>query len=184
MSRRHPLIPPHLWLLTDPRQGAALWRALRRLPHGAGVVVRHYDLPAGERRAFFRRVRQQVHARGGQAVLAGPAAMASRWGADGSYGDPGTARRHRAGLRLAPVHDRHEIRQAERRRADLLLLSPLFATRSHPGARGLGPLRFAGLARATQRPVIALGGVSARHEGLLRKIGAAGWAGIDAFAAG
>jgi thiamine-phosphate pyrophosphorylase len=37
-----------------------------------------------------------------------------------------------------------------------VLLSPVFATRSHPGARGLGALRFA-TAAPCPVPVVALG---------------------------
>jgi thiamine-phosphate pyrophosphorylase len=61
------------------------------------------------------------------------------------------------------------------------MLSPLFATRSHPGARALGLLRFAALSRATRLPVIALGGVDARRFERLRRIGTYGWAAIDAW---
>src|SRR3546814_3022387 len=46
MHRRQPL--PHLWMMTDERQGETLWRALYRLPRGAGVVFRHHSLPPRE----------------------------------------------------------------------------------------------------------------------------------------
>ena len=68
---------------------------------------------------------------------------------------------------------------AQRAGADLLFLSPLFPTRSHPDARSLGRVRFAALAHATPLPVIALGGVTARHRRSLAALGAAGWAAID-----
>src|SRR3569623_1397251 len=54
MQRRQPL--PRLWLMTDERQGEALWAALEKLPRGAGIVFRHYGLPAKERRRLFARV--------------------------------------------------------------------------------------------------------------------------------
>ena len=60
-----------------------------------------------------------------------------------------------------------------------MLVSPLFATRSHPGAKLLGSARFAALARLSPVPVIALGGVKRRHAGLIRRLGAAGFAAID-----
>jgi thiamine-phosphate pyrophosphorylase len=61
-------------------------------------------------------------------------------------------------------------------RADAVVLSPVFATRSHPGATPLGPLRFRLLARRAGLPVIALGGMDARRA---RRIGATRWAAID-----
>ena len=87
------------------------------------------------------------------------------------------------GLRSAPVHNYAEIRAAERNGAALLFLSPVFATRSHPGARTLGLARFAWLARRTPLPVIALGGMNAKRGKKLASFGAYGWAGIDAFSA-
>jgi thiamine-phosphate pyrophosphorylase len=74
-----------------------------------------------------------------------------------------------------------ELRLAEAAGARLLFLSPLFATRSHPGAAALGPRRFAELAARARRPVIALGGVTQKHVPLVQRLGAYGWAGVDAW---
>jgi len=87
-------------------------------------------------------------------------------------------------LHSAPAHGAVEIRAAEHGRADLLFLSPLFPTRSHPGGRALGRVRFAMLARQAGVPVMALGGVEARHRRGLRALGAAGWAAIDGLMRG
>lgn len=177
MRRRHPL--PKLWLLTDERQGAALWTALARLPRGSGVVVRHYGLPDTDRRCLFARITRLGRARGWTVLLAGDAMLARAWRADGHYGSAAGG----GGLHMAPVHDRAEIRAAERARANLLVLSPMFPTRSHPGVATLGTLGFVALVRKTQLPVIALGGVTKRHAALVKRLGAHGWAGIDAFTA-
>ena len=173
MRPRQPL--PRLWLMTDERFGAALLPALARLPaHYAGIVFRHHCLPEAERWALFEEVRSIAQRRRLMLLLAGSAEQAEEWGADGSHGrGPAT------GFRSAPVHDLAEIRAAERDGAHLLFLSPVFATSSHPGARPLGPARFNHLARRTDRPVIALGGMNALRARRLRE--AYGWAGIDAF---
>mgnify|MGYP003575328852 CR=1 FL=1 len=178
MPRRQPL--PRLWMMTDERQGERLWRALHRLPRGSGVVFRHYSLPPNERRALFRRVRTIARSRGLLLLLAGPPDQARLWGADGSHGrrGPGTSG---AGLRSAPAHDLPEIRKAEARGADLIFLSPVFPTRSHPGAKSLGPVRFGLLARQTRLPVVALGGMDARRARSLAGLGIHGWAAIDAW---
>ncbi|MGF1550209.1 MAG: thiamine phosphate synthase [Sphingomonadaceae bacterium] len=169
MSRRH----PRIWLMTDERMGAALFPALARLPRGAGIVFRHYALPAEARRHLFDRVRSVARQRGLVLFLAGPGEEALRWGADGSHGTGGG----KAGLpRSAPAHDLAESRRAAAAGADLLFVSPVFATRSHPGAPVLGPLGYRRLAGATRLPAIALGGMSAMRA---RMIGARGWAAID-----
>jgi len=169
MPARQPL--PRLWLMTDERLGDGLFDAVARLPAGAGVVFRHYSLGDVARRSLFEQVRA---AHPGLLLLAGPAELADLWGADGSHG-PGPG----SGLRTAPAHDLVEIRAAETAGADLIFLSPVFATRSHPEARPLGADGFASLAAQTRLPAIALGGMtSARAEAL---VAAYGWAGIDAW---
>jgi thiamine-phosphate pyrophosphorylase len=167
MHRRQPL--PRLWLMTDERQGEALLPAIARLPLGAGIVFRHYSLPPAERRALWDRVRGAARGRGLTLIVAGPTLP----GADGAHN------RHGRGLRTAAAHNLREIRAAERAGAHLLFLSPVFPTRSHPGAPALGARRFALLAHQTGLPVIALGGMDAEKARTLG--GAYGWAGIDAW---
>lgn len=176
MPRRQP--PPRLWLMTDERQGEGLWPALERLPRGAGVVFRHRALAPGERRRLFERVRAVARKRRLLLLLAGPPAEARRWGADGSHG---RGRAPRGALRSVSAHDLREIRAAERQGADLVFLSPVFATRSHPGTEPLGPVRFGLLARAARVPVVALGGMDAKRARALLATGVYGWAAIDAW---
>lgn len=162
---------PCLWLMTDERMGNHVLDAVARLPGGAGIVFRHYSLPAKNRRALFETVRAAA-APGSLLLLAGPVAIAREWGADGSHG------RHR-GATTAPAHNLAEIRAAEAAGAAGVFLSPVFATRSHPDAQPLGAEGFSALAAQTNLPVIALGGMNdARAEGLAK---AYGWAGIDAW---
>ncbi|MFN3387391.1 MAG: thiamine phosphate synthase [Allosphingosinicella sp.] len=171
MHRRHPL--PRLWLMTDERQGEALWAALERLPRGAGIVFRHYSLPPRERRTLFARVRIIARRRGLMLLAAG----APLGGADGTHN-----RRSGRGVRSFAVHGPAELRSAIRAGADLVFVSPVFPTRSHPGAPVLGPAGFARLARLSPVPVIALGGMDAARA--KRLPGAYGWAGIDALTFG
>lgn len=179
MKRRHPPIP-RLWLVSDARNDASLEAALAGLPHGSGFIFRHYHLREAERRARWRELVRIARARGCIAVLAGPARKARGWHADGCYGPARMLSRGPALLRLVTVHSLRELGQAQRARADLVLLSPVFPTRSHPGGGTLGPLRFRLLARQGNVPVIALGGMDA---GKARRIGARSWAAIDAFRA-
>jgi thiamine-phosphate pyrophosphorylase len=168
MPSRQPLA--RLWLMTAERLGEGLLAAVARLPEGAGIVFRHYSLADAERRAVFEAVKRAAR---GPVLLAGPPALAQAWGADGSHG------RH-PGATTAPAHDLAEIRTAEAAGASLIFLSPVFATRSHPGASVLGADGFSALAKQTQIPVIALGGMNAARAKLLS--GAYGWAGIDVWA--
>ena len=72
----------------------------------------------------------------------------------------------------------HSARALHAPYADAALLSPVFPTKSHPGARALTPARARLIARASGVPVIALGGVNDRNAALL-----SGFAGIAAIEA-
>lgn len=172
-------VPATLWLMTDERIAEErLIRAARRLPPGAGIVLRHYGLAAMERRALFERLRKIARKRHLSLFLAGPASDAMKWGADGSHGRSGDRTARTMPLSLS-VHTMRELREARRRGASFVFLSPLFATRSHPGGAWLGPVRFSAIARQAHCPVMALGGVAPRHAGLVRMLGAQGLGAID-----
>jgi len=172
---------PGVWLMTDERVGNAdLLRAVARLPQGSAVVFRHYSLPETERRMLFDRVKHAARRRHLLVLLAGDPAMARKWGADGHHGHVGRPfQAPRGWLHSAPVHNHRELIAAQRAGADFFLISPLFRTRSHPGAQPLGPARFAALARHANLHVIALGGVKKHHGALVARLGASGYAAID-----
>lgn len=167
---------PAVWLVTDARNDSRLEAALARLPRGSGLIYRHYHLDTARRRARFARLKGLARRRGHWLVLSGTAREARAWGGDGAYGTPARLAHGPAALRFVTAHSLAEIAAARRARADAILLSPVFATRSHPGARGLGPLRFRLLAARAGVAVIALGGMDAARA---RRIGAAHWAAID-----
>ncbi|MET3713321.1 thiamine-phosphate pyrophosphorylase [Sphingomonas trueperi] len=171
MPTRHPPIP-RLWLMTDPRLGDALWTALARLPRGSGVIFRHYQLPVTERRALFARIAKVARRRG---------LVLLRAGAEPMRGEIGTHGRRGCGLTTWPVHSRCEAIAAIRAGADALLVSPVFQTRSHPGAPVLGPARLGLLVRGLKVPIIALGGMDAHNARRLKLLGIHGWAAIDAW---
>jgi thiamine-phosphate pyrophosphorylase len=177
---------PCLFLVTDERRLPDPLPAIARLPRGAGVIFRHYG--DRERAATGARVARLCRARRLVLLVAGDAGLAARWRADGVHLPERLAARAR-GLRqrrprwliTAAAHSRPALVRAARAGADAALLSPVFATASHPGAPALGILRFAALARRAPLPVIALGGITARARRRLIAAGAAGIAGIGLF---
>lgn len=183
---------PDLWLLSDKRNDASLGHLLGQFTAPIGFVFRHYHLPPAERFARYRTLRRIARAKGHLVILAGSAATARNWGADGIYAAPPALgppchSPHRSGLlrhgllrhgllRIATAHNLAEIAQAGRMRADAVMLSPVFPTRSHPGGRTLGALQFLMLAKHARAPVIALGGMNVRNA---RRLNWQKWAAID-----
>jgi len=163
--------------MTDDERLPDPVRAARALPRGSLVIIRARD--AKRRRALAEALSAQTN---GFILLA----------AD----DPALAN-HLHGLHLPEARAReaahwravrpgwvitvaaHSALALRAPYADAVLLSPVFATRSHPGAPTLTPARSRMMARASLVPVLALGGVNARNSGLLT--GFSGIAAIDAL---
>lgn len=173
MPRRQPV--PRQWLMTDERIGAALWQAVRRLPRGAGIVFRHHATELAERRRIFARLRTIARQRGIVVLRGGDVRLR---GEDGVHG---AGRLRGGGLRSWPAHTRAEAIAGRRAGADLLFVSPVHRTRSHPGAAPLGARGAARILRGIAIPGIALGGMSARRFAALEARGFHGWAAIDSW---
>ena len=150
---------PPLWLFTDAVRLADPCGAVARLPRGlCGVVFR--DDGRADRAGLGRRLAAICRERRLMLVVAGDWRLAAALGAGlhlrGGRRLPGASRRVRAVTSSA--HDGGDVRRAMREGVSLVFLSPVFATASHPGAAGLGVIRWAGLAKG-RVAVAALGGI-------------------------
>lgn len=175
---------PSLWLLSDAERLADPRPALRRLPPGSGFIFRHYETEGRE--ALARELLALCRQRRIHFLLAGDWRMALRLRADGVHLPEYLAHRARAihaalpgALVSAAAHHARAVHRARIYGADMVLLSPIFATQSHPGGAALGTVRFAAIARTSRLPVMALGGLNARNARRLKGSGAAGLAGIS-----
>lgn len=170
---------PDLWLLSDARNDELLPRALRALPPKSAFVFRHYHLDPRARRLRFDELVPIVADGGHLLILSGSDDQARAWGAHGSYGPPEAIGEAPELLRVAAVHDGHEIAHANASGADAAMLSPVFATRTHPNIAPLGPEKFHALAALAEMPVIALGGMTFERA---KELGWGRWAAIDGLA--
>jgi thiamine-phosphate pyrophosphorylase len=166
-----------LVLMTDDERLADPVGAARRLPKGSMVILRARD--AARRHALAEALLAETS---GLILLASDdpvladrlhgihlpekrAREAAHWRALRPHWVITVAAHSSQGLRI--VH------------ADAALLSPIFATRSHPKAHPLTAARARLMARNALLPVLALGGVTARNAPLLK--GFAGFAAIGAL---
>lgn len=172
--------------MTDVARTPDPAKALRLLAPGTVVIFRHYDAP--DRAALGRRLATLARRLGLIFVVAGDRRLAHHLRADGLHLPDGMVRRRG---RFAPkgdpwpvsaaAHDGPGLRRAVRAGADLILLSPVFPTASHPGRPALGVHRLAALCRGSAVPVLALGGVAPESLRRVLGAGAAGVAGIGAL---
>jgi thiamine-phosphate pyrophosphorylase len=147
---------PRQWLIADERAGEALIDIVRRLPHGSGVLLLHHGLAKGKRERLVRTIRRLSRSR--RLTLMDEAAG-------------GAAR----------VHNAREMARARLKGGSLILLSPMYPTRSHPDWRPLSRMQAAALMRLARAPVLALGGMDEKRFAQVKALGFHGWAGIDAW---
>jgi len=166
--------------MTDERMGEHLWDAIRRVPSKTGgIVFRHHSLDPAERLDLGEQVAALALERKLVLAVAHDAWLAEKLGARLLH-NPAEP----SGLPFSlSVHDERAAEAAHKAGADLVFVSPVYSTRSHPGAAALGVERAAQLAAMAGCPAIALGGMT---FGKFWELGPAfhGWAGIDAWLEG
>ncbi|MDZ4738664.1 MAG: thiamine phosphate synthase [Alphaproteobacteria bacterium] len=175
---------PSLVLMTDDTLVVDWVEAVRALPRGSAVVVRHREARAREALALGLRV--VCDARGVKLLIADDVKLAVRLRADGVHlpqarmAKVGVARAQ-FGLVTVSAHDRAAVARACVLGADAVFVSPVFATASHAERGALGVVRFAAMSAGCACPVYALGGIDANsinRLGGLRLAGVAlmrGW---------
>jgi thiamine-phosphate pyrophosphorylase len=172
--------------VTDEKRGGDPLGLARRLPKGSMLIFRHYG--AKDRAALAARLAVLCRTRRIRLMVAGDLSLAMRVRA-GLHLPEGLAKQASPRIRLwvrrgghltVAAHGRAALSHAARLGAEAALLSPVFATASHPGARSLGLPGFRRLVRGAKLPVIALGGIDANA---IRKLKGAPIAGIAAVGA-
>lgn len=174
---------PSLILVTDRHRMPDPIATAANLRRGDAVLLRDYGVP--DRAARARALAQFCRCRGLLLFVGGDLRLALAVGAHGIHWPEAALRRGvpRAGrtkplLVTAAAHSRPALIAAARAGANAALLSPVFATASHPDAPWLGAVRFAGLVHTSPLPVYALGGINVRTAPRLFASGAAGVAAI------
>jgi thiamine-phosphate pyrophosphorylase len=173
---------PRLWFFTDPVRTPDPLNVVRRLPKGAVVVYRAFG--AADAEATAAALRRITRARGLRLLIGADEGLAARVRADGVHLPERLAHRivpakrgHPGWLVSVAAHSAVAIGKA--RRADAVVISAVFPSRSASAGVALGVLRFARLARTSWAPVIALGGINRKNAPRLLSTGAAGLAAID-----
>jgi 8-oxo-dGTP diphosphatase len=164
---------------------AAAWQACLE----AGYRLLRLRPAPGERIGadLIARIDAMTRSHGARWIASGELAQCYAWPAHGLHLD--TRQLMRLDRRpipddellIASCHDLEEIRIAESLGVDLVTLSPVQSTASHPTALPLGWSDFERLVTYSPLPVLALGGVGPDDWARARAAGAFGVAGIRAF---
>lgn len=79
------------------------------------------------------------------------------------------------------AHSAEGVRNAERNGFDYVFISPVFATQSHPGEKGLGLEKLSRICVSVHIPVFALGGITSQNRASCFVAGVKGTASISMF---
>lgn len=131
------------------------------------IQVREPQMAPGQLVQFARRVVMLAHDYEALVLINGDERLARQSGADGVHltgrqlmnlGHPPQTR-----LWAATCHDISELKRAEERRPDFVVLSPVMSTLTHQDVPAVGWEKFGAMVRDCPLPVFALGGMRLEH---------------------
>ncbi|HFB54835.1 MAG TPA: GNAT family N-acetyltransferase, partial [Hellea balneolensis] len=166
---------------------ADIERAARNLPKGAALIYRHFGAQDSVQTA--QKLRDICTQRHIQFLIGADAELAEHIGADGVHlpeRDMEQAKFMRAAhphwIITSAVHSQEVLQRAETLPLDAVILSPVFDSKSPSAGKALGAKVFATWISKINMPVFALGGIDDMSAPELIGSGAAGLAGVSAFA--
>ncbi|MDO8290803.1 MAG: thiamine phosphate synthase [Parvibaculum sp.] len=157
-----PSLPTRL-ALTDPLRQPDPFALLASLPKGTGMIWRAYD--TGLTRQHIRALERRARAKHITLLIASTRADTRRLRFSNRHLPEHQLEKttYTDKITTAAAHSHRAIIAAARAGVDAVLISPVFATQSHKGAKPLGVIRFAmlaHLARTQGLAVYALGGLT------------------------
>ena len=173
--------------MTDPLRNADPLADLARLNRTQGVLIRHYDDP--NRAPLTLAIARITKARRLTLLVASDWRLAATVHAHGVHLPEGQLRsgrlapllgwvRRKGAIVTAACHSRQALATAQRFKINAALVSPVFATQSHPRARPLGLLGLARIKKNARIPIFALGGMTHKRFQSAKRRGASGWASV------
>jgi len=169
--------PPALTVVTNSKllTGQALFEQLESALQGGleAVLLREKDFHSGRFLALASRLRTLTEQYQAKLIIHSHAGIAQAVAADGIHlasHDMLEIPRIRTWLEKKDMcfsvscHNAEELQFAHQFGADSALLSPVFATQTHPDAPALGIEKFKALAAESPLPVVALGGIDQENR--------------------
>ena len=177
---------PHLIYLTDENHLIDPTKFISRLPRKSGIIFRHYK--SQNRLHLAQKIKQICKDRDLTFIISKDVKLANMLNADGLHLPEYLAVtpnfRFRAWknkpnkILTAAAHSRHAIMRIKNLGFDASLVSPVFETKSHQGAKCLGAVGFQSLVSRLTTPAFALGGLNNKTARFLINTSAIGIAGI------
>ena len=174
---------PSLWYFTDEDKTKDIINILHRLPTYSGIVLRNYC--SKDRRTIIKNVLRMAKRKNFTVLMAShPRAHGNINGLHLPKWEYKCRRNTKGQIISVSAHSLKDKRKIINTKADIIFLSSVFHTNSHPKRKHLGIIRFGLLARNLARPVIALGGINNKNIKKLKHFPISGVAAIESLKQG
>ena len=173
--------------MSDAHRGGDPLEVIKTLPKGSFMIFRHYQ--EKNRAALAKKVLSKCRQRKILCLIGADIQLALKLNADGVHLPEAHLKKighrpkvHKNMIITAATHSFKMVRRAYSLKINAAILSPVYKTKSHPGAPTIGRLQFAKICKHSKIPIIALGGIGPNQILNLMYAGAFGIAGIELFA--
>ncbi|WP_417831178.1 thiamine phosphate synthase [Terasakiella sp.] len=177
---------PALVFMTDAKRFPDPTNLIPRMPKNSALIVRHFSKKQKEQ--ILIKIKRLCRKHKVKLLVSDDLHLALKHHLDGVHFPEKTVKKIAAcGRFIRPkasfvvtgaCHCLPALKRAEKAKLDGVLLSPVFATQSHPNAVCLGSVRFNAWASHTNRAVYGLGGINQKMAIRLSCSKSIGFAGI------
>lgn len=179
-----------VFFFTDRKRCADLNLAIKKLPKNSAVIFREYDLDEVSREKLAREIIAICRERNHKILIGKNVELARKLRADGIHFSDNDIlpmavfnRQNwpREFIFSFACHNFLSVLKSQHLKADLLFVSPIFTTKSHPNIAPLGLMQLSKIIRVSKIPVFALGGVNEKNIHALKKLDLQGFGAIELF---
>jgi thiamine-phosphate pyrophosphorylase len=178
---------PSVWVFSDAQRLPHPYAVLAQLRSDCGVIVRHPD--ASQRAGLVKKALATRRSMRVRVLVSQDWRLAASLRANGVHIPESDVMRMPVGLRLwrrsgrrlitTSAHSERSMRRAQQAHPDLIFVSPIFPTPSHPERKALGVMWLARVCRQSGYAVGALGGVTQQTLHALHQTEVSAVAGIS-----
>jgi len=181
---------------TDRKKISDLEKVIKNLEKNSAIIIREYDLPKKDRKAFAKKIFAYTKSRPDLKLLVGKdLALAYELKADGvhfSDFDKLPLQIRQKNFRKKFIfsfacHNFKALLRAQKLKPNMIFISPIFPTSSHVGAKIFGIRNLAKIAVQNKKQnyiwgnIYALGGITKNNVGMIKKLPLRGFGAIDYF---
>jgi thiamine-phosphate pyrophosphorylase len=177
---------PALLLMTDAKRLPDPSAYIPRLPAGSAVIVRHFSNKQKEE--IIKKIRLLCKKHKVKLLVSDSLHLALKYRLDGVHFPEKTVRKiaNCGSLKRYPkhllfttaCHSERALHAAKRAGCHAALLSPIFPTQSHPGAKSLGSYQLTSLSHRSPLNLFALGGITQKTAQRISTCPISGFAGV------